>query len=105
MLKGTYFARNGLKGTIYALNTLGGGRFTKVTSGNIPENSAYLQFGDDAPTGMLSLEFSDEPTAVQEVNSQSPSVNGQMYDLQGRKLNGQSPKGIFIQDGKVIKNQ
>lgn len=106
MLKGTYFARNGLKGNIYALNTLGGGRFTKVTSGNIPENSAYLQLGDDAPTGMLSLEFSDEPTAIQEVNAQSSMSNVQSaYDLQGRKLNGQSPKGIFIQNGKVVKNQ
>lgn len=109
MLKGTYFAKSGLKGNIFTLNTLGGGRFTKVTTGSVAENSAYLEFGDDdAPSGMLSLEFSDEPTAVQEVNGQCPMVNGQsIYDLQGRKVKNFTPnsKGIFIQNGKVIKNQ
>jgi hypothetical protein len=32
----------------------------------------------------------------------SPKEEGQVYDLSGRKVNGQLPKGIYVQNGKKI---
>ena len=102
MLKGTYFAKSGIKGNIFVLNTLGGGRFTKATTGNVPENSAYLQLGDDVTIGILTLNFSDEPTGIKDCPASGSEGKSDIYDLYGRKLS--NPQGIYIQGGKAFKH-
>ena len=109
MLHGTYFAASGLKGTIYTLSTNEGGCFSKALIGNVPANSVYLELGDDAPTGNIIFDFSDEPTGIEnskqriEDNAQHPMINDKStYDLQGRKI--ERPfTGLYIHNGKVIK--
>ena len=107
ILKGTYFAKSGLKGNIYVLNTLGGGRFSKNTTGNVSANSVYLEFGDDAPAGMLTLDFSDEPAGIEDSrlateNNSHSSDDPSYYDLQGRKTE-RPADGLYIHRGKVMK--
>ncbi len=103
MLRGTYFAASGLKGNIFTLSTTDGGCFSKAVIGNVPANSVYLELGDDAPTGHIALDFSDEPAGIKTETAEVRKSGG-YYDLQGRKVTGDKPtKGLYIHDGKVVK--
>ena len=54
-------------------------------------------------TGIDELGVRNEESRVK--NGQSSMVNGQSaYDLQGRKINGPLPKGLYIKKGKLYKN-
>ena len=56
-----------------------------------------VEFEDDCDFGYQMTAIHSTP------NNQSSIVNGQStYDLQGRKINGQLPKGIYIHNGKKI---
>lgn len=44
----------------------------------------------------------DEITGVQEFESSSVQESASYYDLQGRKVSGQLPKGIYIVNGKKV---
>ena len=84
--------------------------FHRSQSGVLARNKAYLKVGaaagsnsslkviieDDDATGVVSQES--------RVKSQCSMVNGQsVYDLSGRKVNGQLTKGhIYINNGKKI---
>ena len=103
MLRGTYFAASGLKGNIFTLSTTDGGCFSKAVIGNVPANSVYLELGDDAPTGHIALDFSDEPAGIKTETADVRKPGG-YYDMQGRKVTGDKPmKGLYIHDGKVVK--
>ncbi|MBP5629553.1 MAG: CotH kinase family protein [Bacteroidaceae bacterium] len=76
----------------------------KVSLSNILYSTSL---GEDERSGSRTATFvinPDDPTAISSermVNGQSSMVNG-AYDLQGRKLNAQLPKGIYIQNGKKL---
>ncbi len=82
-------------------------------NGAVTAGKAYLQVPTSAAGEARSVDivFSDEMTGI-DANRVTPSGTHEVYDLQGRKLNGQSPavsgqlkKGMYIVDGKkaVIK--
>lgn len=50
----------------------------------------------------FTLQLSDGVTEVKEVNGVNEVKDDSWYDLQGRKVNSQLPKGIYIQGGKKI---
>lgn len=78
--------------------------FYKWNGGLLGSGRVYLPLS--APTSspaMLNFEFVDDdndPTAINSV--QSIIVNDAWYDLSGRKVNGQLPKGIYIHNGKKV---
>ena len=41
-----------------------------------------------------------EPSAIEENLMMKPSVNGCIFDLQGRRVTGQPRRGVYIQDGR-----
>ena len=41
-------------------------------------------------------------TAIRNVASAIPEVSSDLYDLQGRRLNAQPTKGIYIRNGKKV---
>ncbi|MBP5628456.1 MAG: hypothetical protein J6X27_01275 [Bacteroidaceae bacterium] len=107
-LKGSHVSPVNLKGdkTEYVLS---GGIFQRSKSGTLARNKAYLKV--PASSGSNSLKViieEDDATGVvsqeSRVKSQCSMVNGQsVYDLSGRKVNGQLTKGhIYINNGKKI---
>ena len=59
---------------------------------------------DERSRGTTILLQSDDPTGIEEIgNSQNSILNTQTYyDLQGRRINGQLPKGIYIIHGRKV---
>jgi hypothetical protein len=87
--------------TTYVLNsgTKGVG-FYKMTSGNtLGVGKAYLTYsGSGAPSF---FGFDDETTGINAVNGEGFTVNGSVYDLQGRRV-AQPTKGLYIVNGKKV---
>ena len=60
-----------------------------------------VRVGESASTSLKSVEYTNPATeGIQEIHHQTPNTN-QLYDLQGRKVNGQLAKGILIQNGTL----
>ncbi|MCR4920252.1 MAG: hypothetical protein K5945_00895, partial [Bacteroidaceae bacterium] len=79
-------------------------------TGTIPAGKAYIEYAGDPVKGFF---FGGDETGIENgqwsmVRSALPlglSKNGQsekIYDLSGRKVNGQLPKGIYIVNGKKM---
>ncbi len=90
--------------TYYALS--GGKSFAQVLKpGTIGANKSWLQFGnDDQQQGgsrSIMLVFEGDATAISTVSG-SPADTGDIYDLQGRKVQKPARKGVFIQNGKKV---
>ena len=68
-----------------------------VVSQNIPYNGAVGYFEIWA-SGKL-VKTSSDPAGIREVASEKISADS-YYDLQGRRLNGQPAKGLYIRNGK-----
>jgi len=68
---------------------------------------AYFQLkGDAAQAQAFTLNFGDgETTGITTLNVERGTVNGEIFDLQGRRVNGTAQKGVYIVNGKktVIK--
>jgi hypothetical protein len=69
---------------------------------------AYFQFTAEAvggnlqsPTRQLVLDFGDMTTGIKDNSRETISNNG-LYDLQGRRITGQTRKGIYIHNGQKI---
>ena len=81
------------------------GTFMRVT-GTIPAGKNYLMVpnavvpGGNAP--QLTIVFDDEATGVNDVRSKKADVSGDVYDLQGRKMQKLSKKGLYIKDGHKV---
>ena len=61
---------------------------------------AYLNIPDP---GVKALFFSDEATGIGEEINEKLKMNDDVFDLSGRKVNGQLPKGVYIMnDHKVL---
>jgi hypothetical protein len=68
----------------------------------IPAYRAYLTVNKVQSSRLLEIS-DDEPTAVKPVTIEQTTSSDAVYDLQGRKVNGQSlKKGLYIHDGKKV---
>ena len=66
---------------------------------------AYFQLKGEAATARsFSLNFGDETTGIQivETESQPTGQKSQAYDLQGRRVNGAAQKGVYVVNGKKV---
>lgn len=87
-------------GQTYVLNKGGNGiGFYKLKStGTIGAHKAYLTSGATAREYFL---FDEETTGVNTLNGERKTMNGEYYDLQGRKV-AQPAKGLYIVNGKKV---
>ena len=102
-------ASNGIA-TVSNAAVLSGGEFHPLTSGVIAAGKAYLPYdnivgGDPFASGAHALDIvfdNGDVTGIEQVaNSQESWLNGQFYDLQGRKV-AQPTKGLYIVNGKKV---
>ena len=72
--------------------------------GNMGANKAYLQLPTaDLPTSgtRLNIVFDNGTTGINTVQGSEFKVNGEYYDLQGRRV-AQPTKGLYIQNGRKV---
>ena len=110
-LHGVYTRTTSLpKGTFYTLSTSSGEPVMKRPAISlVAANNIYLPFEAGFMPDMqtYTFDFDDLVDAVQAAGSDE-TVTGKLsnnkypYDLQGRKVNGQSQEGILIIDGKKV---
>ena len=80
------------------------GAFERVKT--IPAGKNYLMVsnavvpGGNAPK--LTIVFDNEATGVNDVRSKMEDVRGDIYDLQGRKVQKPSKKGLYINKGHKV---
>ena len=88
-------------GSQYVLANGGSGvGFYKATVGTaIAAGKAYLVNPSDAP--FFLLDVANEATGINVVKGAEFNVNGEVYDLQGRRV-AQPTKGLYIVNGKKI---
>lgn len=80
------------------------GKFMRVT-GTIPEGRVYL-YAQIPEAPELTIVIDGETTGVNDVRSQKAEVGVDLYDLQGRKVQKPSKRGLYIQKGhKVVVNK
>lgn len=84
---------------------LQGGEFKKASTGFLKANRAYLSTSYDVTVtsarDYMEIVFEDEPTGIADVRSKMADVRGDVYDLQGRKVN--NPKsGLYIVNGRKV---
>jgi hypothetical protein len=89
----------------YALS--GGKIFVQVEDeGTLAANQCWLQFNHELMSGArsINLVFEDETTAVEKLkNSRIEELNGNWYDLSGRKLQSvPTKKGVYLFNGKKV---
>lgn len=61
---------------------------------------AYFSVAGESPA-RINMAFDDESTGINMVNGEGLMVNGEVYDLQGRRV-AQPTKGLYIKNGKKI---
>jgi len=86
-------------GSVYVLKGTNGAGFYKLSSsGTIGANKAYLTY-----SGASAPEFFgfDETTDINTLNVERETLNGEVYDLQGRRV-AQPTKGLYIVNGKKV---
>ena len=88
-------------GSQYILANGGSGvGFYKATAGTaIAAGKAYLVSPSDAPFFLFNL--GSETTGINVVKGEGFTVNGEVYDLQGRKV-AKPTKGLYIVNGKKV---
>ncbi len=81
------------------------GAFMRVT-GTIPAGKNYLMVPNAVvPSGyapQLTIVIDGEATGVNDVRSKMEDVRGDIYDLQGRKVQKPSKKGLYINKGHKV---
>ena len=88
-------------GTLYVLgNKNDHFGFHKFTGFEMPARRAYLSLDVD-PARELNIVFDNDATALTLVNSEERTVNSDVYDLQGRKVNNPA-KGLYIVNGRKV---
>ena len=88
-------------GSQYILaNGASGVGFYKATAGTaIAAGKAYLVSPSDAP--FFLIDFGGNVTGIDAVKGAEPKVNGEVYDLQGRKV-ANPTKGLYIVNGRKV---
>ena len=99
LLRGTTesTAVSGIEGNVYVLYN---GGFTRTTSGAIPAKRAYLVL-EQAAGARLSI-VEGEATDIASVVYDSVATDGSTYDMQGRKVESLSKKGLYIKNGRKM---
>ena len=98
----------GTEATVYVLYN---DAFVKTTSGTIPAYRGFLVFGDPEMSQLpqapvLTIDLGGNTTGVNGVITKKAEVAGDIYDLQGRKVQKLSKKGLYISNGrKVVVNK
>ncbi len=90
-------AVSGIEGNVYVLYN---GGFTRTTSGAIPAKRAYLVL-EQAADARLSI-VEGEATDIASVVYDSVATDGSTYDMQGRKVESLSKKGLYIKNGRKV---
>ncbi|MBQ0089557.1 MAG: DUF3472 domain-containing protein [Prevotellaceae bacterium] len=106
LLLGTCYKKIVTKKTFYTLSTSSGkGIMKQGIIGQIPANSVYVKYPDDAIPSFstITFEFDDDPTAIKEI---STSAKHQIkkegrYNLQGVPVN-ENEEGIIIINRKKL---
>ena len=84
------------------------GRMKRVM-GTIPAGKNYLLIpaavNVNAGASQLTIVIDGETTDVNDVRSKMEDVRGDLYDLQGRKVQKPSKKGLYIQKGRKVVNK
>lgn len=77
--------------------------FAPVASGTtLAAGKAYLQIeGGALQARFLALDLEGETTGINAVNGEGLTVNGSIFDLQGRKV-AQPTRGLYIVNGKKV---
>ena len=89
------------EGLIYGLHN---GTFMRVT-GTIPARKNYL-VAWEAQAPQLTIVFDGETTGINDVRSKMAETGAEFYDMQGRKVQKPSKKGLYISTGhKVVINK
>lgn len=82
------------------------GEFVKTTSGTIPAGRCYLPVSKEVAAGArLAISYEEDTTGIDAVlvNNEKRTVNGDIYDLQGRKIStSRLSKGFYIINGKKV---
>ena len=99
LLRGTTesTAVSGIEGNVYVLYN---GGFTRTTTGAIPARRAYLVL-EQAAGARLSI-VEGEATDITSVGYDSVATDGSTYDMQGRKVESLSKKGLYIKNGRKV---
>lgn len=101
LLSGTATNTYTSQGDIYALSTIDGiTGFYKVKSGvTVPLHKAYYKPTSNSPEAIF-LDFDDlDTTGINRITAGNDN-DGEVYDLQGRRMKGNLAKGIYIKNGK-----
>lgn len=92
-------------GTTYYNYTLGmdNGKIAFLRSsgeGTLAAGKAYLQLPASS-AARVSIVFEDETTGISSMDNEQSTMNG-VYDLQGRKVDDVTKKGLYILNGKKV---
>ena len=90
-------AVSGIEGNVYVLYN---GGFTRTTTGAIPARRAYLVL-EQAVNARLSI-VEGEATDITSVGYDSVATDGSTYDMQGRKVESLSKRGLYIKNGRKV---
>lgn len=90
-------AVSGIEGNVYVLYN---GGFTRTTTGAIPAKRAYLVLEQVAGARLSIVE--GEATDITSVGYDSVATDGSTYDMQGRKVESLSKKGLYIKNGRKV---
>jgi hypothetical protein len=85
------------EGLIYGLHN---GKLMRVT-GTIPAGKNYL-VAWEAQAPQLTIVFEGETTGVNDVRSKTAETGADFYDMQGRKVQKPSKKGLYISNGRKV---
>ena len=87
----------------YVLGTVGtqSGLFLVNSSITVTAGKAYLQTNSTSGARQLSLDFDSETTGIETMKAQKNVLDGDFFDLQGRKV-AQPTKGLYIMNGKKV---
>ena len=75
--------------------------FHQYGGANVPARKAYFTVSSSANASLFNIVFDDDASAIKSVNGEEFTVNGSVYDLQGRKVENPK-KGLYIVNGKKV---
>ena len=86
---------------VFANKSAGVGFYKTTTALNNQQGKAYLEIESSAPS--FSIEIEGETTGIKVINFNEDNNlnNGQMFDLQGRRI-ADPTKGVYIVNGKKV---
>ena len=103
LLKGTCLPMDGENVSVMAVKANGEtGNIVMAKAARVGANACYIDTPADGSDVIITASASAIPAAIESL--QAASRAGDVYDLQGRRIDGQRPVagGLYIQDGKKI---